>query len=124
MALYRENPKCTKCGGIINGIYKDQNHLPLEQRIIGDTFLGWDWGGHKCEKSKSQEVTVYIKTMSGCYPLKKCLKGKTKDQMQAYYESLYPYAEIEVVTIEDEYENYLQDQADAQLSVMKDQGLV
>ena len=48
MAIARRHPKCPKCGGQINGIYKDQSNIPIMHRIIGDTFLGWDYAGHVC----------------------------------------------------------------------------
>lgn len=58
MALYRENPKCHKCGGVIKGIYKDQTDIPVSMRIIGDTFIRWDWQNHKCEEKLMQSVVI------------------------------------------------------------------
>ncbi len=43
MALYRENPTCSKCGVEIKGKYS-QPAIPF----AGDTFYGWDWEGHVC----------------------------------------------------------------------------
>ncbi len=51
MAVYRENPKCASCGADIEGIYRDESHLPMFQRTIGDTFEGWNYEGHKCVKN-------------------------------------------------------------------------
>ena len=54
MAVQRTSPKCPTCGEPINGKYKDESHLSVFQRTIGDTFIGWDWAGHKCpEKTET-----------------------------------------------------------------------
>jgi len=55
MAVVRANPKCPKCNGVIHAIYKDQSDLPLIQQIIGDTFIKWDWEGHKCITLKTEK---------------------------------------------------------------------
>lgn len=52
MAIFRENPKCLKCGGIINGIYLDQSNVSSHLQVYGDSFLNWDYAGHVCEKEK------------------------------------------------------------------------
>lgn len=41
--VYREAPRCHKCGAGINGRY----FIPPEI-FVGDTFLGWDYEGHRC----------------------------------------------------------------------------
>lgn len=43
MAVYREPPKCPKCGESIKGKYWQP-----ETFFCGDTFQGWDWSGHIC----------------------------------------------------------------------------
>lgn len=48
MALYRKSPTCPECGETIRGRYLHQSNVPMMHRIIGDTFQGWDWKGHKC----------------------------------------------------------------------------
>lgn len=52
MAVYRESPLCPKCGHPIDGIYQDQNDLPSHLRIIGDTFIRWNYEDHKCPEPK------------------------------------------------------------------------
>lgn len=54
MAVYRESPKCPQCGEPIYGKYRDESHLHFTQRTIGDTFIGWDWEGHKCRVEKTK----------------------------------------------------------------------
>lgn len=53
--VLRQNPKCHLCGEDIKGIYKDQSDTPAHLRIIGDTFLRWDYAGHKCKMNISNE---------------------------------------------------------------------
>lgn len=52
MAVHRTNPKCHKCGGKIHGKYI---HLPTVSynypSYVGDTFIGWDFEGHKCSET-------------------------------------------------------------------------
>src|ERR1035437_8162419 len=43
MAISRINPKCSECGENIKGLYADRG-----KNFIGDTFLNWDYSGHKC----------------------------------------------------------------------------
>ncbi len=43
MAVYREAPKCPKCGGNIKGKYWQPKVV-----FAGDTFRGWDFEGHVC----------------------------------------------------------------------------
>lgn len=53
MAVSRQIPKCIFCGKeIAKGVYKDESHLPLIQRTIGDTFIGWELVEHDCIKTK------------------------------------------------------------------------
>lgn len=51
MAVNRTPPQCPKCGKRIYAIYKDQSGLPPAMQLIGDTFIKWDWEGHKCEEN-------------------------------------------------------------------------
>lgn len=37
-----ERPTCAKCGKKISGWYANR------PGFVGDTFLGWDYEGHKC----------------------------------------------------------------------------
>lgn len=55
MAVYREAPKCPHCGEDIKAIHKDESHLPWYQQIIGDTFIEWDFRGHKCKNISSEK---------------------------------------------------------------------
>jgi len=41
--LYREAERCHACNKPYKGIYDTKS------KIIGDTFMGWDYGGHKCD---------------------------------------------------------------------------
>jgi hypothetical protein len=51
MAIYRKQPTCPYCGKVIaKGVYKDQSHLPFMMRVIGDTFLRWEYKKHNCKK--------------------------------------------------------------------------
>ncbi len=51
MAVYRQTPKCPKCGKIIaRGIYADQSDTPMVMRKIGDSFIRWEYLPHKCKK--------------------------------------------------------------------------
>jgi len=53
MAIIREEPKCPFCGeSIAEAKYRDQSHIPINSRIIGDTFEGWNYKKHKCEKEQ------------------------------------------------------------------------
>jgi hypothetical protein len=45
---YRTQPICPKCGERIKGIYRDESKIPDMFKTIGDTFIRWDWEGHKC----------------------------------------------------------------------------
>lgn len=43
MAVFRQSPKCPKCGCLIKS-----KHWQPETFFCGDTFIGWDWKGHIC----------------------------------------------------------------------------
>ena len=50
MAVYRPTPKCSFCGKLIaKAIYDDQSDLPMSMRLIGDTFIRWDYFEHSCK---------------------------------------------------------------------------
>lgn len=51
MAIFRQSPKCLKCGDPIDGKYTDQSKIPPMQQLIGDTFEGWDYEGHVCNQN-------------------------------------------------------------------------
>lgn len=57
MAVYRTNPKCHKCGGKIHGKYV---HLPTisPNNYVGDTFIGWDYEGHKCSETITKNTPM------------------------------------------------------------------
>lgn len=76
MAIRRESPKCPKCGVVIDAIYLDQSDLPEIQRVIGDTFLKWDWENHKCEGEFSYE-TVNEPVCDSCKPVEGMFLGMT-----------------------------------------------
>lgn len=53
MAVYRPVPTCSYCGKeTATGKYKDQSKTPPMLRIIGDTFLGWDYKECNCKEAK------------------------------------------------------------------------
>lgn len=51
MAVNRshEQPKCFKCGELIDGKYRDQSDVNWDRMFVGDTFQGWDFEGHHKE---------------------------------------------------------------------------
>ena len=50
MAVYRPTPTCENCGEpIAKAIYEDESFLPPNQRLIGDTFLRWEYIDHNCK---------------------------------------------------------------------------
>lgn len=57
----RTPPKCPDCGKDIDGVYKNLGDVPktlisIEVLIpVGDSFLYWDWNGHKCKKKKRRK---------------------------------------------------------------------
>ncbi len=57
MAVYRPTPACPFCGeAIAKGIYKDQSNTPPQFKIIGDTFIRWEYIPHTCAgKEKNDE---------------------------------------------------------------------
>jgi hypothetical protein len=61
MARYRRPPTCPHCGKVIaKAVYLDQTDLPLMQRVIGDTFIRWDYNKHTCSK-KDLELKIATK---------------------------------------------------------------
>ena len=56
MAVYRPTPTCPYCGKIIaKGVYKNQSKIPSMLRVIGDTFIRWDYIEHTCEGKKKAD---------------------------------------------------------------------
>lgn len=54
MAIIRRTPTCHLCGAkIAKAVYKDQSKLPLQLRVIGDTFIRWEYIKHDCKKYKA-----------------------------------------------------------------------
>lgn len=53
MAVARPVPKCQYCGKpIAKGIYKDESDVPFFMRIIGDTFIRWDYKECNCKGAR------------------------------------------------------------------------
>jgi hypothetical protein len=73
MAVYRTTPKCFKCGKKQIGIYQNQSHLPMNLRIIGDTFERWEHDG-KCV-GETEEYKMFI---SNAEKIQKILTQETK----------------------------------------------
>ncbi len=92
----RKVPKCSGCGEEIKGIHKKNNpHNPF----IGDTFIGWDYEGHRC---KNEKENIFTNSLSdsvqfGRWLLKNCTpvykgpfliwsyeEGKHKDTLELY----------------------------------------
>ena len=67
MAVFRKNPKCPYCGEIIaKGIYRDQSNIPSYMRVIGDTFIRWEYLDHTCDgKKKAQGEMAELIDESG-----------------------------------------------------------
>lgn len=49
--VVRKHPRCINCGEQINAIYADRG-----KHFVGDTFIMWDYNGHKCKKTKDYPV--------------------------------------------------------------------
>lgn len=64
MAVIRPPHFCPTCGGQIYERHLDQSNVPLCQRLIGDTFIGWDYEGHVCDP----KPPLYASDNSGPYP--------------------------------------------------------
>lgn len=77
MAVARKAPICPKCGQGIGGIYKDQSNVPMMHRIIGDTFIRWDFEGHVCRVG----ITYFIERKDNNQWYFK--RGWTNDPMKA-----------------------------------------
>jgi hypothetical protein len=57
MAIFRPTPKCPYCGEVIaKAVYIDQSKIPSMMRLIGDTFIRWDYITHTCEGTKKAEA--------------------------------------------------------------------
>lgn len=51
MAIQRQIKKCPKCGEPYRAIYKNESNFPMQLKTIGDTFIRWDFEGHKCKSN-------------------------------------------------------------------------
>ncbi len=59
MAMHRRTPKCPYCKVPIGTpVYQDQSHLPVNQQIIGDTFLRWEYIEHECKEGNEHFENV------------------------------------------------------------------
>jgi hypothetical protein len=53
MAVARAVPTCQYCGkATAKARHKDESNVPLSMRIIGDTFLGWDYKECNCKGAR------------------------------------------------------------------------
>lgn len=75
MAIYRTNPTCIKCGEMIYGIYKDRSNLPIQMQLIDDTFVKWDYEGHKCNIMKKCTCDP-----NDLQPFGECICGAKKEK--------------------------------------------
>lgn len=83
MALYREQPKCPKCGEFINGVYKNQDDTPILLVNIGDNFLYWDWSGHVCGNPELSSKDIKdTKTIGELLKQGRALMGMTLRQVE------------------------------------------
>ena len=67
MAIMRTAPTCAHCGAVIaTAIYQDQSDIPPIMRIIGDTFIRWDYIYHECEAGKkfAEQIRKQCPTLS------------------------------------------------------------
>lgn len=59
MAVYRATPTCPYCGEVIaKGVYKNQKNIPFQFRLIGDTFIRWDYIEHTCEGKEKADQEI------------------------------------------------------------------
>jgi hypothetical protein len=59
MAVYRKTPACPYCGKIIaKAVYKNQSHIPFMFRVIGDTFIRWDYIKHNCKGKRKADKEI------------------------------------------------------------------
>ena len=72
--IHRDPPKCFKCGQPIKAVYEDQSDIPLVLRRIGDTFLYWDFNGHKCH-SESTDLNPSVKNPDHWEDIKKRIQN-------------------------------------------------
>ena len=76
--IHRETPKCPFCGKeYAKAVYIDQSDIPLHDKIIGDTFIRWEYSKHSCNeekewREKQKNDPTYIKLVES---LKKELKN-------------------------------------------------
>jgi len=57
MAVIRKIPSCPFCDEpIAKAIHKDFTGYPLEQIVIGDNFIRWEWLDHKCTKESKMKT--------------------------------------------------------------------
>jgi len=53
MAIARPTPTCPYCGKpTAKGIYKDESDMPSFFRLIGDTFIKWEYKKCNCKGAK------------------------------------------------------------------------
>ena len=55
MAVYREPIRCLGCGEPLDAIHKDYKNYPPYAIPYGDSFIGWDYDGHKCKYWKKKK---------------------------------------------------------------------
>jgi hypothetical protein len=49
MAIARPQARCEKCGKPYKALHRD-----MGKHFIGDTFVGWDVSGHKCDENSAK----------------------------------------------------------------------
>lgn len=75
MAVARPTPTCPYCGKIIaKGVYKNQSGIPFMLRVIGDTFLRWDYIKHTCKGKREADKKMKAEIKKSIDEMKK--KGK------------------------------------------------
>ena len=51
--IHRQTPRCPFCGKeYAKAVYMNQSDVPLKDKIIGDTFIKWDYSNHSCNEEK------------------------------------------------------------------------
>lgn len=102
MAVYRKPPQCPHCRQNIKAI-----HRKVSDTFVGDTFLRWDYQGHKCPEPepKQEPIEVELKVVKNeivppVYEVPEWIAGHILDAREAYtkadmdevYHNLYAIA--------------------------------
>lgn len=76
MAVARTAPKCFICGESYHGIYANRGRT-----FVGDSFVGWDIDGHKCDRSG----LVYFCERQDTHEWYGALSTRTRDPLKARF---------------------------------------